>query len=214
MFVNGQRASGGHHRPQRGGGQRGARWSAPGCQRIGCSRIGEIASFIDVPPTNRATSGADSPHRDTTTGAAVLRPQPFRARRRRVFTDLTGPAPAADARRPSTPGSPHANGFEARTAMLLAIAATAWPGGLWRLDWLDGRRMHSLIPQRWRTFTAVDFAWWAPSGLVRHRRQLLRRRLHPADGAGGRPRRLACRTTSAGSAAPRTRSAGSITCSP
>ena len=27
---------------------------------------------------------------------------------------------------------------------------------LWRLDRLDGRRMHSLIPARWRTFSAAD----------------------------------------------------------
>ena len=41
--------------------------------------------------------------------------------------------------------------------MLLAIAATVVAlAALWRLDRLDGRRMHRLIPRRWRTFTPVD----------------------------------------------------------
>ncbi len=41
--------------------------------------------------------------------------------------------------------------------MLLAILSTFIALlALWRLDRLDGRRMHRLIPQRWRTFTATD----------------------------------------------------------
>ncbi len=75
-----------------------------------------------------------------------------------VFTDLTGPAP---------PGLTFSATIDTRfstrptalklAAMLLAIAATIVAvTALWRLDRLDGRRMHKWIPQRWRTFTAVD----------------------------------------------------------
>ena len=75
-----------------------------------------------------------------------------------MFTDLTGPAP---------PGLTFSATIDTRfstrptalklAAMLLAIAATIVAvAALWRLDRLDGRRMHKWIPQRWRTFTAVD----------------------------------------------------------
>jgi arabinosyltransferase B len=75
-----------------------------------------------------------------------------------VFSDLTGPAPAGlkvsatiDTRFSSRPTAIKL------AAILLAIAATVVAlAALWRLDRLDGRRMHKLIPQRWRTFTAVD----------------------------------------------------------
>ena len=74
-----------------------------------------------------------------------------------MFTDLTGPAPAGlkvsatiDTRFTSRPTALKL------AAMLLAIAATIVALAAWRLDRLDGRRMHRLIPQRWRTFTAVD----------------------------------------------------------
>lgn len=40
---------------------------------------------------------------------------------------------------------------------------------LWRLDWLDGRRMHRPIPTRWRTLTAVDGGRRRVPGLVRDR---------------------------------------------
>lgn len=85
-----------------------------------------------------------------------------------VFTDLTGPAP---------PGLSFSATIDTRftthptalklTAMLLAIVSTVIALlALWRLDRLDGRRMHRLIPTRWRTFTTVDgvviggFALW------------------------------------------------------
>ena len=76
-------------------------------------------------------------------------PTPTCARRSSgVFTDLTGPAP---------PGLTFSATIDTRfstkptalklAAMLLAIAATAVAlAALWRLDRLDGRRMHSLIP--------------------------------------------------------------------
>ena len=75
-----------------------------------------------------------------------------------VFTDLTGPAPPGlsfsatiDTRFSTTPTALKL------AAMLLAMTATVIALlALWRLDRLDGRRMHAWIPQRWRTFTAVD----------------------------------------------------------
>jgi arabinosyltransferase B len=77
-----------------------------------------------------------------------------------VFTDLTGPAPAGlsvsatvDTRFTTRPTALKL------AAMLLAIAATIVAlAALWRLDRLDGHRMHRLIPKRWRTVTAVDVA--------------------------------------------------------
>ena len=85
-----------------------------------------------------------------------------------VFTDLTGPAP---------PGMSFTADIDTRftthptplklAAILLAIICTVIAlTALWRLDRLDGRRMHRLIPTRWRTLTAVDavvlggFAIW------------------------------------------------------
>ena len=131
-----------------------------------------------------------------------------------VFTDLTGPAPAGlnvsaviDTRFTTRPTTLKL------AAMLLAIAATAVAlAALWRLDRLDGRRMHKLIPQRWRTFTAVDatvvtsFVVWYVLGA------------NSSDdgyilGMAGWPTGPAtCRTTSAGSAARRIPSAGTTTC--
>ncbi len=75
-----------------------------------------------------------------------------------VFTGLSGPAP---------PGLSFSATIDTRfttaptalklTAMLVSIASTVVAIlALWRLDRLDGRRMHKLIPQRWRTFTIVD----------------------------------------------------------
>lgn len=77
-----------------------------------------------------------------------------------VFTDLVGPAP---------PGLTFSATIDTRfstkptllklVAMLLAITSTIVAlVALWRLDRTDGRRMHKWIPQRWRTFTAVDVA--------------------------------------------------------
>jgi arabinosyltransferase B len=75
-----------------------------------------------------------------------------------VFTDLTGPAPpglsvsaVVDTRFSTKPT------VLKLTAMLVAIVATAVALlALWRMDRVDGRRMHRLIPQRWRFFTATD----------------------------------------------------------
>ena len=75
-----------------------------------------------------------------------------------VFTDLTGKAPPGlklkatiDTRYSTTPT------VLKLAVMLLAVASTVVALiALWRLDQLDGRRMHRLIPTRWRKFTLVD----------------------------------------------------------
>ncbi len=128
--------------------------SVPRSKIGGCSRIeitsdesGTFATFVGLtdPTTGKEMrSGFPDPN---------LRPAIVG-----VFTDLTGPAPAGlnfsatiDTRFSSKPTALKL------AAMLLAIAATAVAlTALWRLDRLDGHRMHAVIPQRWRTFTAVD----------------------------------------------------------
>ncbi|MGE5695887.1 MAG: arabinosyltransferase domain-containing protein [Candidatus Sericytochromatia bacterium] len=75
-----------------------------------------------------------------------------------VFTDLAGPAPPGlslsaeiDTRFSTRPTAVKL------TAMIVAIVATVVALlALWRLDRVDGRRMHHLIPARWRFFTSTD----------------------------------------------------------
>lgn len=75
-----------------------------------------------------------------------------------VFTDLTGPAPQGlslsadiDTRFTTNPTPLKL------AAIVLAILSTIIAVlALWRLDRVDGRRMHRLIPTRWKTVTAVD----------------------------------------------------------
>jgi arabinosyltransferase B len=120
--------------------------AGPQCQRIEItsSVAGTFASFVGVPGQER--SGFADPN---------LRPAIVG-----VFTDLVGPAPnglavsaVIDTRFTSKPT------VLKLTAMILAIISTVVAlVALWRLDRLDGRRMHKWIPQRWRTFTSVDIA--------------------------------------------------------
>ncbi|WP_236147360.1 arabinosyltransferase domain-containing protein [Mycolicibacterium sp. CH28] len=128
--------------------------SVPRARMTGCSRIeitsnadGTFATFVGLtdPTTGKEMrSGFADPN---------LRPAIVG-----VFTDLTGPAPPGlsmsatiDTRFSSKPTALKL------AAMLLAMTATVIAVvALWRLDRLDGHRMHSWIPQRWRTFTAVD----------------------------------------------------------
>jgi arabinosyltransferase B len=122
---------------------------APGCSRIEILSTdgGTFATFVGLtdPTTgNEQRTGFADPN---------LRPQIVG-----IFTDLVGPAPpglsvsATIDTRFSTKPTPLK-----LAAMLGAIAATIIALiALWRLDRLDGRRMHSLIPARWRTFTAAD----------------------------------------------------------
>ncbi|GFG53843.1 arabinosyltransferase [Mycolicibacterium agri] len=136
---------------------------APGCERIEITSTdeGTFATFVgltDEDTGEELRSGFADPN---------LRPQIVG-----VFTDLTGPAP---------PGLSLSATIDTRfstkptvlklAAMLGAIAATVVAlVALWRLDRLDGRRMHSLIPARWRTFTAADvvvvgsFLFWHVAG--------------------------------------------------
>ncbi len=126
-----------------------ARVVSPECQRIEITSTddGTFATFVGL--------GDPTTGKEQRTGFADpnLRPQIVG-----VFSDLVGPAP---------PGLSASVTIDTRfstkptalklAAMLGAIAATIIALiALWRLDRLDGRRMHSLIPQRWRTFTAAD----------------------------------------------------------
>ena len=140
--------------------------SVPRAQLSGCQRIeinssdaGTFATFVGLPPS---TAAQDQDEDSAQTGYQDLR-SGFKDPNLRpaivgVFTDLTGPAPAGlnvtatiDTRFSTRPTTLKL------AAMLLAMASTAVAlAALWRLDRLDGRRMHRLIPQRWRTFTAVD----------------------------------------------------------
>ena len=140
--------------------------SVPRTQVSGCQRIeinstdaGTFATFVGLPPSIAAQDqGEDSAQR----GYRDLRsgfPDPnLRPAIVGVFTDLTGTAPPGfnlsatiDTRFSTRPTTVKL------AAMLLAMASTVVAlAALWRLDRLDGRRMHRLIPQRWRTFTVVD----------------------------------------------------------
>jgi len=139
-----------------------AQVQAAGCQRIEIISTdqGTFASFIGVPPDPALLEDADedSPQKGYDYWRTGFKDPNLRPAIVGVFTDLTGPAPAGlsvsatiDTRFTSRPTAIKL------AAMLLAIAATVVAlAALWRLDRLDGRRMHRLIPQRWRTFTIVD----------------------------------------------------------
>lgn len=122
--------------------------NGPQCQRIEITstRGGTFATFVGL------TNSAGKPLRDGFPDPN-LRPQVVG-----VFTDLTGPAP---------PGLRLSATFDTRfttkpttlklTAIVLAIAATVVAlVALWRLDRMDGRRMHRIIPGRWHGFTLAD----------------------------------------------------------
>lgn len=138
------------------------RVAGPGCERIEITsnEDGTFAEFVGL--TQVSGENAGQPQR-TGYSDPNLRPAIVG-----VFTDLTGPAP---------PGMSLSATIDTRfttqptalklTAILLAIISTVVALlALWRLDRLDGRRMHRLIPTRWRNVTAVDgvvlggFAIW------------------------------------------------------
>ncbi|MCV7410551.1 arabinosyltransferase [Mycobacterium florentinum] len=118
------------------------------CQRIEITstRAGTFATFVGLtdPAGKPLGGGFNDPN---------LRPQIVG-----VFTDLTGPAPPGlrfsstiDTRFSTTPTTLKL------LAMVGAILATIVSLiALWRLDQLDGRRMHRLIPTRWKKFTLAD----------------------------------------------------------
>lgn len=125
-----------------------AQVDGPQCQHIAITstRAGTYATFVGL------TDAAGRPLRNGYPDPN-LRPQVVG-----VFTDLTGPAPPGlrlsmtiDTRFSTTPTTLKL------TAMLLAIAATVVAlVALWRLDRMDGRRMHRVIPGRWHGFTLTD----------------------------------------------------------
>lgn len=123
-----------------------------GCERLDITSNldGTYAEFVGL--TQESGADAGSPQR---TGYADPNLRPAIVG---VFTDLTGPAP---------PGLSFSADIDTRfttnptalklAAIVLAILCTAIALlALWRLDRLDGRRMHRIIPTRWRTVTAVD----------------------------------------------------------
>ena len=123
-----------------------------GCERldITSSHDGTYADFVGLTQVSGADAG--KPQR---TGYADPNLRPAIVG---VFTDLVGPAPPGmqfsatiDTRYTSHPSALKL------TAMLLAMLSTVIALlALWRLDRLDGRRMHRVIPTRWRTFSVVD----------------------------------------------------------
>ncbi|HUH72697.1 MAG TPA: arabinosyltransferase EmbB [Mycobacterium sp.] len=124
--------------------------ASPQCQRIEITstRAGAFATFVGLTdPAGKPVHGGFPD--------ANLRPQIVG-----VFTDLTGPAPPGlrlsatiDTRFSTTPTTLKL------VAMVGAIVSTIVAlVALWRLDQLDGRRMHRLVPTRWRKFTLVDAA--------------------------------------------------------
>ena len=138
-----------------------AQVEAAGCQRIEITSTdkGTYASFIGVPPEGTSEElDEESPQKGYDYWRTGFNDPNLRPGIVGVFTDLTGPAPAGlsvsatiDTRFTSRPTAVKL------AAMLLAVAATIVAlAALWRLDRLDGRRVHRLIPQRWRTFTVVD----------------------------------------------------------
>ncbi|MBY0441098.1 MAG: arabinosyltransferase domain-containing protein [Mycobacteriaceae bacterium] len=125
-----------------------AQVSSPQCRQIeiSSSHAGTFATFVGLtdPLSKPLRSGFPDPN---------LRPQIVG-----VFTDLTGPAPA-ELRFSATIETRFTTKPTALklAAMLVAIAATVVALlALWRLDQLDGRRMHRLIPARWRYFSLTD----------------------------------------------------------
>lgn len=113
---------------------------------ITSTRAGTFATFVGL--TDQAGKPLGGGFNDPN-----LRPQIVG-----VFTDLTGPAPPGlrfsstiDTRFSTTPTTLKL------LAMVGAILATVVAlVALWRLDQLDGRRMHRLIPTRWKKFTLAD----------------------------------------------------------
>ncbi|SPM33950.1 EmbB [Mycobacterium rhizamassiliense] len=118
------------------------------CQRIEITstRAGTFATFVGL--TDAAGKPQSGGFNDPN-----LRPQIVG-----VFTDLTGPAPpdlkfsaTIDTRFSTTPTTLKL------LAMVGAILSTIVSlVALWRLDQLDGRRMHRWIPTRWKKFTLAD----------------------------------------------------------
>ncbi|AFM19671.1 PMT family glycosyltransferase, 4-amino-4-deoxy-L-arabinose transferase [Mycolicibacterium chubuense NBB4] len=139
-----------------------ARVTGPGCQRIDITSNldGTYADFVGLTQVSGADAG--KPQR---TGYADPNLRPAIVG---VFTDLVGPAPPglSVSATIDTRFTTHPTALKL-AAILLAIVSTVIALlALWRLDRLDGRRMHRVIPTRWRTASPVDgvviggFALW------------------------------------------------------
>ena len=110
-----------------------------------------------------------------------------------VFTDLSGPAPPGlSSRRPSTRRYSTSPTLLKLIAMILGVAMTVVAlVALHVLDTADGMRHRRFLPPRWWSIDAAGRPGHRGAGVVAlRRRQHLRRRLHPDDGAGVRARRL------------------------
>ena len=175
-----------HHRPQRRGRQRAAgRGSLPpdvSASRSPRSEAGTFATFVGLtdPTTGKEqrTGFADPNLRPSIVG---------------IFTDLTGPAPPGLSAvcRHRHPVLHQANGFEAgrdgaghrRDHRRAGRAVAAGPARRPPDAAVDSRALAYLLRHRRRRHRRLP-------GVACHRRQLLRRRLHPADGPRRRARRL------------------------
>lgn len=122
----------------------------PGCSRIDISSTldGTFAEFVGL------TKADGSPQR-TGYPDPNLRPAIVG-----VFTDLTGPAPPGMAFSATidTRYTTHPTTLKLLAIVLAIVCTVIALLALWRLDRLDGRRMHRLIPTRWRNLTTVDGA--------------------------------------------------------
>ncbi|KHO20054.1 arabinosyltransferase [Mycolicibacterium setense] len=136
------------------------RANSAACERIEITSDdkGTFATFVGLTGADGGQERSD-PGNDTAKELRTGFPDPnLRPQIVGVFTELSGPAPQGlslsatiDTRFTSKPTPLKL------VAILLGIAATVVAVlALWRLDRLDGRRMHHLIPSRWRTFSAVD----------------------------------------------------------
>ncbi|MGV0743177.1 arabinosyltransferase domain-containing protein [Mycolicibacterium sp. XJ870] len=128
------------------------RVAGPDCQRIEITSTtdGTFADFVGLTQVSGDDAGQPqlTGYDDPNLRPAIVG----------VFTDLTGPAPQGLSMSAviDTRFTTHPTALKL-AAMLLSIVSTVVALlALWRLDRLDGRRMHRLIPTRWRTFTPVD----------------------------------------------------------
>ena len=121
-----------------------ARVESAQCQHIeiASSHEGTFATFVGL---TEKTGWADP----------NLRPQVVG-----VFTDLAGPAPPGLQLRADidTRFSTRPTALKLAAIVLAIIATVVALVALWRLDRMDGRRMHRIIPGRWRFFSLADVA--------------------------------------------------------
>ncbi|HEX7323500.1 MAG TPA: arabinosyltransferase domain-containing protein, partial [Mycobacterium sp.] len=125
---------------------------SPGCDNIEVtsSHAGTFVAFTGFTENSPQAGGTPTGWEDPN-----LRPQIVG-----VFTDLTGPAPPGlelnatiDTRFSTRPTA-----LKLAAIVAAIVAAVVALAALWRLDRMDGRRMHRIIPSRWRFFSLADVA--------------------------------------------------------